>query len=931
MKKLTIFAVLLSLSSWCMAVTIDHVDYHSSKQISVTFSDDFDDVPDARALVAKSYILSNTGKGTLAASPTSVALDSGTTYLMTWAAGEMFNGGPLTIKYVPLNITGTSAGTATGVLPIMTNAVVTGPRAMTVVFSEKLKDGTLAANYTLTGSGLGTIGAHPAKAVAGPCISVSCYYSLTWTAGEFVGSDMVEVTANVKDLAGNVINGDMDDYNANTGPYSIAPALTKVAVTGLRTVDVTFSEVMKSDDGVLDATNYAVSGTGVGTFATNPDTVTLVKANTYRLTWASGEMLTAKDITIAASTATDLVGNPVNSTKSHLKGGKGTPPTILTFDAKSPYRIDVQISEPLLFPTVNQYFTLSGTGKGSLAMYPDTVTPLSGNWYSLEWDSDTAMVGNGALTIAIGYCTDSVGHICKHTLAKTNVGFGVDPLFADQWHLSNTGQFSGTTGEDINVVPVWESCEDNTCRGEGIRIAVVDDGMEITHEDLKSNVVVGGSYNYLTKNSSLAYSSKDKWSGHGQAVAGIIAGRDNNGIGVKGVAPRASLVGYNFLMKGTDANGVNALTRSAAINHISSNSWGPPDGYGLYWGAPTSFLNAITTGLNTGRTGLGTIYVWAAGNGYSGSMECPGCVDNSNEDAYANNRGVIAVGAVSNLGFKSSYSEWGANLWVSAPGGEFCGDHAITTTDRTGAVGINIDGIYSADDYSNRSYTKCMNGTSSATPIVSGVSALVLQANPNLGWRDVRYILAKTARQVDVAGGEWTTNGGNLHFSHQYGFGVVDADAAVLMAADYEDNFGDEIIFPTPVTLPATNAVVVNEAIDDNDSNGVTATKSITSSGIDKVEWVDLVVTVLPGNSTTMPTYSGDLKVTLTSPQGTVSTLAVPHSCYEDVCDNYLLWKFSSAAFLDEDPEGDWIINVSDENATQTGTFVSYDIKIYGH
>jgi len=94
------------------------------------------------------------------------------------------------------------------------------------------------------------------------------------------------------------------------------------------------------------------------------------------------------------------------------------------------------------------------------------------------------------------------------------------------------------------------------------------------------------------------------------------------------------------------------------------------------------------------------------------------------------------VGSVNNSGQRSIDSEQGANLLVSAPGGEDCKKHGIVTTDNTGSGG------YSADDY-----TDCFNGTSAAAPMVSGVAALILQANPELGWRDVHAILAHSAKK----------------------------------------------------------------------------------------------------------------------------------------------------------------------------------------
>ena len=481
-----------------------------------------------------------------------------------------------------------------------------------------------------------------------------------------------------------------------------------------------------------------------------------------------------------------------------------------------------------------------------------------------------------------------------------------DPLFSDQWHLKNTGQagndgISGIEDEDINVEPVWNNCLESSCRGEGVRIVVVDDGLEIGHEDLKANVTPGKSYDYRDGDTDPT-PNDPRIIGHGNSVAGIIAARDLNGVGVRGVAPRAELVGYNYLTEQNADNEVDAMTRDAASNHISNNSWGVPDGTGTLFESLAVWRTAIDTGHKEGRNGLGTIYVWAAGNGDAGPFR-----DNSNYDGYANYRGVIAVGSVNNSGQRSIDSEQGANLLVTAPGGERCDKHGIVTTDSTGSDG------YSADNY-----TDCFNGTSAAAPIVSGVAALILQANPGLGWRDVHAILARSARKNDPSQADWTTNGAGLNVNHNYGFGVVDAGAAVSLAKNWS-YLGPEKTF----SIQDDN---VNKEIGDNDGTFSDSILSVTSSGISQIEFVEIEFSAADHS------YSGDLEIILVNlATGTESRLAEKHKCDDRYrCMPYDAWRFGSTRHLGESADGDWRLIVSDKSSSDQGTFQSWRLTFYG-
>lgn len=611
-----------------------------------------------------------------------------------------------------------------------------------------------------------------------------------------------------------------------------------------------------------------------------------------------------------------------------------TAPTNVTATAKDGYVLLNANSVP--GATAYRIYWANSTG----------VTPASGT----RLDVGSSPQAHTGLTNGTQYCyvVTAVGaggesapssQVCATPTAATTAP---DPLFADQWHLKNIGQSgasgpAGTTGEDINVQPAWTG----GATGAGIKIAIVDDGLELAHEDLASNAAANAlHYNYDTGLNDPSNNPADAASGHGTAVAGIAAARGNNGLGGSGVAPRASLLGYALLLNPTSSNAADAMTRNVPNLDISSNSWGPPDGSGNPQPGSALWKSAIDSGLASGRGGKGTVYVWAAGNGRSGSATCTACSDDSNLDGQANYRGVMAVAAVNDQGVQSSYSESGANVWVAAPGGEFCTTHTLTTTDRSGAVGENTASTAGVSDYPDQNYTKCMNGTSAATPVVSGVVALMLEKNPNLGWRDVRAILAQTARANNfgtctrydtvnttlclttntgwVLNGAGTPSASNLRYyvNHKYGFGVVDAAAAVIAAQTWAN-------LPIEKTY-TTTAAAPNLPIPDNNATGVSHTIMVSGSSITYIEWVEITF------SAADHTYAGDLDITLTAPSGMVSQLAVPHQC-ETSCTAYNGWIFGSAQHLGEAADGNWTLTVKDAGALDTGTFQSWQLKFYGH
>jgi len=514
-----------------------------------------------------------------------------------------------------------------------------------------------------------------------------------------------------------------------------------------------------------------------------------------------------------------------------------------------------------------------------------------------------------------------------------------DPYFVDQWHLKNTGQKNpggqgrGTPGEDVNVESVWN----RGLLGQGVRIHVVDDGLEQGHEDLVANVLAGQGYNFLhVTNGCVAPACTPNSLGpkdpspvspndnHGTAVAGVAAASANS-VGGRGAAPGANLVGYNLLaenFRSQDSRDSTAMRHKAELAHINTNSWGHRDG-GFIVDSGPEWKSAVERGVTIGRGGRGTIYLFAAGNGENPK---PLPSDDSNSDGWANNRHVMAICAVDARGKKATYSERGANLWVCAPlnTGRSVDLPAITTTDRTGEQGYNHRMV--DFDYVDRSYTLTFDGTSSATPLAAGVTALVLQANPNLGWRDVRMILAETARRNDPTDSDWRDIGVNLlggkyHHNHKYGFGGVDANAAVQRATTWI-NVG-------PQKPPVIKERTLDLPILDNDPAGVTDTISVSGSGISSIEFIEITFTA-------DHEYVGDLNVTLThADTGIQSQLAAQHVCDDDFnrhisCGLYNNWVFGSVRHLGESADGTWTLHVSDTDPISEGTFQSWKLKFYG-
>ena len=477
-----------------------------------------------------------------------------------------------------------------------------------------------------------------------------------------------------------------------------------------------------------------------------------------------------------------------------------------------------------------------------------------------------------------------------------------DSLINQQWHLKFNNQTGAVAGTDVNIDSVWGYPTTGGFRGKGVRVGVVDDGLQTAHPDLTANVDTANDKDWNGNDNDPNPGSTDN---HGTACAGNVAACGNNNLGVSGTAPEATLVGMRLIGGvATDTMEAEAMNYLPQVIQIKSNSWGPNDDGVTLEGPGPLTLAALKSASETGRNGKGTIFTWAGGNGGSATT----LVDNSNYDGYANSIYTIAVAAFDSQSKRSYYSEPGANLVVTAPSSGASPALGITTVDRTGSSGYNTSSSASGGDY-----TSDFGGTSSATPTVSGIVALILEANPNLGWRDVQEVLMRSAKKVNPSDADWKTPiaPDNINHNHNFGSGLIDATAAVNLAKTWANLAAQKSLVSTQASLSVP--------IPDNSATGATRTFDFSASNL-RVEHVTVKLSV-----GTVP--KGQLEVSLTSPSGTVSRLSEKHS---DATNTYSGWTFMTVRNWGENSRGTWTLKVADRTSGTVGTLTAAEVTIYG-
>ena len=579
-------------------------------------------------------------------------------------------------------------------------------------------------------------------------------------------------------------------------------------------------------------------------------------------------------------------------------------------------------------------------------------------------------------------------------------------------------------GEDLNVIGAYKQ----GITGEGSIVVVVDEGLAINHEDLRANVLAGRSLNFLPVSDRTDPTKSGNGGDHGTSVAGLIAAEGWNDVGGRGVAPNANLIAMNLLAPGIEGTPAQLARIDAMVHGMAGSGISGSDNvvaFNRSYGFPQPFFIGVDEideamakfPAEQLRRGLGALNVKSSGNGFSGgNYAAPAalceyqqqgltpnnslvlsCLD-GNWDTFNSSFYTVSVGALNTDGRQTSYTTNGSNLWVSAPGGEYGElEPAMVTTDQTTCTrgyasfpaqdnsGIaQTAAMMGVADFYKRSfpfnspegsmndefnamcnYTSTFNGTSSAAPNVSGVVALIAEANPELSWREIRHILAQTSTQVDpndaavslqVGDGEfvahqgWVENAAGYAFNNRYGFGRPDAGAAVELARSGSVSL-PELIESEWIAYDFGDDVL---EIPDNDAQGVTLTfdygDDVTVEGVQfgfdiiNIDLFEAYNMLIPGT-----TAASDIAIEVTSPAGTTSVISTSRNglgSIQGLGSPFIGLSYATEgpmltnAFLGESAQGTWTVRILDTNGEDHGPYLNNSqdsilaaaqMRVFGH
>lgn len=478
-----------------------------------------------------------------------------------------------------------------------------------------------------------------------------------------------------------------------------------------------------------------------------------------------------------------------------------------------------------------------------------------------------------------------------------------DENFDDMWYIHNTEQTGGKRDIDLNVEPAWEM----GYTGKGVVVTILDDGIDHGHPDLKRNYEPKASADLndeLDVNNDPLPDKSNRANSHGTRCAGEIAGEANNGVCGVGVAYDCRIGGVRILDgKVTDALEAKALLFNNQLIDVYSASWGPQDNGRTMEGMKQATSEALREGVKRGRGGKGSIYVWATGNGGGNGDHC-------GADGYVSSPESISVQSMTDKGDLPFFGERCCSTMVAVPtGGEATKLEEIKAKYKIKVVTTDLDG----------GCVENFEGTSSAAPLASGCIALLLQANPELSWRDVQHILAHTAR-ITIDDGMWTINGAGYHVNSKFGFGMMDCTRMIEAALDWKSVPEQHICEMEPKEvnseIPSSGCHKLTFDFDGCKGKG----QAITS-----LEHTQVHIKLETGRR-------GNTEIFLTSPAGTRSELLLRRP--SDSTSEGIDFDFTTVHNWMENPEGQWTLEVCDnpgDSGTENrGTFQSFTMRAFG-
>uniref|UniRef100_A0A8C1EI89 Neuroendocrine convertase 1 n=1 Tax=Cyprinus carpio carpio TaxID=630221 RepID=A0A8C1EI89_CYPCA len=430
-----------------------------------------------------------------------------------------------------------------------------------------------------------------------------------------------------------------------------------------------------------------------------------------------------------------------------------------------------------------------------------------------------------------------------------------DPMWNQQWYLQDTRMSSSLPKLDLHVIPVWKK----GITGKGVVITVLDDGLEWNHTDIYPNYDPAASLGVFTNE--------------------LIRIRMLDGIVTDAI--EASSIGFN-------------------PDHVDiySASWGPNDDGKTVEGPGRLAQKAFEYGIQKGRGGKGSIFVWASGNGGRQG-------DNCDCDGYTDSPYTISISSASQQGLSPWYAEKCSSTLATAYSSGDYTDQRITSADL------------------HNECTETHTGTSASAPLAAGIFALALEQNPDMTWRDLQHLVVWTSEFDPLANNPgWKRNGAGLMVNSRFGFGLLNAKALVDLAdpkvwkhipEKKQCIVRDETFQPRPLKAAGEISIEIPTKACAGQANSVVS-----------LEHVQVEVSI-------EYTRRGDLHITLTSPSGTTTVLLAERE--RDTSSNgFRNWAFMSVHTWGENPTGTWTLKITDTSGRMEneGQIISWKLILHG-